>query len=354
MVTLAKKKVLFFVTPNCGGAERMTLLISKFLNPLIYEVKIVVVGPKVGSIESFIPKHMSYVHFNILNKWSFMTLRLYNFIKSEKADFVFCSLMYLNVRVILAAKLYGKCKSIVRCDNYLHVLRFDDKILVKYVYKLADKIVAQQDEMRNEFLDYCKLDKSKIISLHNPTDTELIDSMSKDSNPYLDDNVIKFVAVGHIMSQKGFDLLIESFSIYHKQNSNSHLYIIGECIHNDYYNQLQSIVMSFGLKDFVTFTGFKKNPYVWVKYADCFVLSSRFEGLPNVLLDAMYLRVPVAAFTCIPIIKRMIEEGVNGYTAEPLNVKQLAFAMEKAILIKSPKSNFKSASKADFVNLFEQ
>lgn len=63
------------------------------------------------------------------------------------------------------------------------------------------------------------------------------------------------------------------------------------------------------MSDCVFCVGFKNNPYVYMKHADCFVLSSRNEGLPNVMIEALYLGTPVAAYKCIPVIERIVDEG---------------------------------------------
>ena len=111
--------------------------------------------------------------------------------------------------------------------------------------------------------------------------------------------------------------------------------------------------MNLQLTDKVHCVGFKDNPYIYVKHADCFVLSSRNEGLPNVLIEALYLGTPSAATTCIPIIERIIENGETGYLAESENPESLAKAMINASALGRIKSTYKSATINDFTNLFE-
>jgi glycosyltransferase involved in cell wall biosynthesis len=98
--------------------------------------------------------------------------------------------------------------------------------------------------------------------------------------------------------------------------------------------------------------GYQKNPYPYIKYADCFVLSSRWEGLPNVLIEALHLGTPVAAFRCIPIIERIIDNRGNGFTAEKENVTSLAQAMSKSVDLGRIHSSYKSSQIEDFTKLF--
>ena len=106
------------------------------------------------------------------------------------------------------------------------------------------------------------------------------------------------------------------------------------------------------MQDKVHCLGFQSNPYVYVKHADVFVLSSRNEGLPNVLIEALYMSVPVAATTCIPIIERIVEVGKNGFLAESENPISLSNAMIRALELKDIESTYISGSKDDFVSLF--
>ena len=156
--------------------------------------------------------------------------------------------------------------------------------------------------------------------------------------------------------QKGFDLLIEAFSIVKKTISNVHLYILGntEGRHQDYCNMLRDIASTSGVLEDVTFVGYQDNPYIYLKYADCFVLSSRWEGLPNVMLESLYLRTPVAAFKCIPIIERIITEGKDGYLAEKEDVKSLSEAMMKACKLGRVNTSYKSSSIEDFHIIFSK
>lgn len=98
--------------------------------------------------------------------------------------------------------------------------------------------------------------------------------------------------------------------------------------------------------------GFSDNPYVYLKYADCFVLSSRWEGLPNVLVESLFLKTPVAAFKCIPIIERMVRDGVDGYLAEKENPSSLASAIINAMKMGRTNPVYRGATKDDYISLF--
>ena len=90
-----------------------------------------------------------------------------------------------------------------------------------------------------------------------------------------------------------------------------------------------------------------------MKNADCFVLSSRNEGLPNVMIEALYLGTPVAAMKCVPVIERIVEEGKNGFLAAKGNVAELADAMLNAYKLGRITSTYAPHTEEFFCQIFE-
>lgn len=115
--------------------------------------------------------------------WELVTLRLIKIIRSEKPDITFCSLMYLNSRVIFASKING-CKTVVRCDNSFKSLRFDNKLLIRLSYPFADRIISQTKEMKIEFVSSCKISPCKIEVMQNPVDVNILLEKAEEYNPY--------------------------------------------------------------------------------------------------------------------------------------------------------------------------
>ena len=113
-----------------------------------------------------------------------------------------------------------------------------------------------------------------------------------------------------------------------------------------------NLVKDKGLQDYIHFVGYDDNPYRWMKFCDCFVLPSRIEGLPNVLVEAMYLGRPVVATKCIPFISRMVDDGKNGILCETENPQALANAMIKAVDLKNFKMTYKPSTADDFIKIF--
>lgn len=346
-----KHKVLFCVPPNVGGAERVTLTIAKLLDREKYDVKVVIVGRTTGEIKEFVPDYMEIIHVKVRNIWDFTTWRLVNVFKKEKPDVCFCSLMYLNVRVILAAKIVGGIRIVVRNNIAFDRMRFDNAMLIKTLYPRADAIILQTDEMKQEMKAALKIDESKLHVIFNPIDTDSIKTKLKNAVSPFKKECQNYVFVGRIDYVKGLDVLISAFAKVAVQNQNARLFLVGKIVETDsYYQSLKKQIAELKLENYIIWTGFTNNPYQYIKYADCFVLPSRIEGLPNVLLDAMYLQVPVVATRSVPVIDRIVSPD-RGTVVDVNDDVALSVAMENAIKMKV-KELYESNNDIELTQLF--
>lgn len=350
---LNRRKVVFILPNSIGGAERMSINIANFLDKDTFDVKFVVMGKSLNPISNLIPSNYDIELIKIRNIWYFFTFRLIRLFRKEKPHVVFCSLMNLSVRVIIASKIVGGIKCIIRSDNYCNVLRKDQFWLCRATFRYADIIIAQQEDMRREIIKKLSINSDKIVTIHNPLDTKKIDLMVNTPNPYPSNNSVNYLWVARFDYWKGQDILIKSFLIVKKIVKNAHLYLVGGFDKNSkYYQEISSLIINNNLQNDIHVIGYDSNPYKWMKYCDCFVLPSRIEGLPNALIEAMYLKRPVVAARCIPIISNIIEQGYNGFLVEKEDYNNMANAMIKAITLKNFEMTYKPSTSLDFIKLF--
>lgn len=349
-----QKKVLFILQGRTGGAERVSVNISKELQKNDFKVEYVIVSDKVEDIKNLITSDPIWHHVRISNIWDFTTIKLLRLFRKARPDYVFSSVMYLNPRVIIASKLYNKdCKIIIRNCNTIKDLRFDLMYLLRKTYIYADTIIAQQEEMAEEILSQIPGTNGKVVSLFNPIDTDLIDEYCSAPNPYEDKNTIKIVWPARVSFVKGQDLLIKALHKLHNEGRLYHLYFLGRYDTGDkYYQLLMGLINEYHLEQYIHFVGHQPNPYTWIKNSNCFVLPSRNEGLPNALIEAMYIGVPVVATKCIPVISRIVCAGENGYLAEPENENSLAESIKKALSLKKVVSKNFNSDNNKFISIF--
>lgn len=134
-------------------------------------------------------------------------------------------------------------------------------------------------------------------------------------------------AMGRLVRQKGFDILLEAFSRCAERHSDWSLVILGEGPERA---SLQAYAASLGIADRVRLAGQCQEPATILKSVDLFVLSSRYEGFPNALLEAMACELPVVSTDCSGGGPReIIRDGVDGILVPPENVAALADAMDR-------------------------
>ncbi len=349
------KTAIFFLSASCGGAERMTITIAKLLNREEYDVRFVVIGREIGEIKEFVPKSYPLSLLRIRNIYDFTTLRLYRLLKRLKPQFVFCSLHYLNSRVIQAAKWGGDSKVIVRFNCEVNRLRGINKLLTRMTYPKADIIIAQTEKMQKDLEQTFSLQHDKVKTIHNLIDKDTIAAkLINLENPYKAESNKVFVWVGRFDPVKGADVVVNAFIVAAQTRDDISLYMVGKISEdNEHYLTVRSIAEASSCKERIHFVGFQDNPYKWVKNANCFVLSSRSEGSPNALFEALYLGIPAAVTRCTPNIDVIIRDGVNGYKVGVGDYYALASAMLKASELGEAKVLYNHSKKEDFIDLFK-
>lgn len=92
-----------------------------------------------------------------------------------------------------------------------------------------------------------------------------------------------------------------------------------------------SLIKELRIEDFVKLTGLKENPYAYMSRADIFVLSSFYEGFPNVLVEAMICECPVVSANCKSGPEEIIEDGQSGFLIPPGNIEALEKSIQKVL-----------------------
>jgi glycosyltransferase involved in cell wall biosynthesis len=314
-----KIKILFAIpTLNGGGAERVFVNYIRSLDIEKYDISLVLIN-KTGEFLKFIPKYVNIVDLG-KSKTKYGFFKLLKSIKYIGPELIVSTTNRMNILILMVSLFVTSKTKICLYEPSMPSAQFGEKylpryylLLMKILYRFSDYIIAQTDEMKNEIVDYYLVSNEKIIVTSNPLDTKLIDeNVCGQNNPY-NKNSINIVASGRIREEKGYEFLLKSFTKVINDNPKFKLYILGNVDDQSYMNKLKKIIHNNSLYNYVQFIGFKINPFPYYKYADLFVLSSKWEGLPNVVLETLYLKTPVVVTDCIPYFRELIDEGKNGY-----------------------------------------
>lgn len=327
-----KRKIIFFLPDlHGGGAERVAVNMLRQLDMKKFDITLVCVN-KVGIFIKLVPDSVQIIDLKS-SRTIFSVLKLRKVILELKPDVIFSTLLHTHVAVDLSMiGLQQKAMTIFRSPISPKLLLKNNQIsslmrkLVERAYRNADKVLAQTPEMKTEINTYHGTDIAKIDVIFNPIDIQFIESKLKNIDNPFDKKHTNVVAAGRLTEQKGFDVLIKSFKRVVEEDDSYRLYIIGEDIDGEK-DKLLKIISELELETYITLLGFQDNPYKFFYYSDLYVLSSRWEGLPNTVLENLYLKKPVVSTKCIPFMNVLIEDKKNGLLVDVDDISSLSRAI---------------------------
>ncbi|MBR2011004.1 MAG: glycosyltransferase [Clostridia bacterium] len=332
------KRHVFFIGTLChGGAERVISILTKHMADNGMNVKIVLYY----DAEPFYPIHPNveiiHIEKETGTKGIFKNiLWLRKYIKNN-ADVLISFLAPFNIFAIAATLGLGK-KVIVadRNDPRFVPLNTIIRRARDFLYRFANGVVVQNTDNKKYFSGAVQK-KSAVI--FNP-----IDLGDKRGQALATEKKKRIVSVGRLIKQKNQVLLIEAFADIHRDFPEYVLTIYGE---GDHRELLENRTNELGLTGFVELPGSKKGIFDLISDAELFVLSSNYEGMPNALIEAMCLGLPVVS-TAVSGTSDLIEDGANGRVVEVGNKEQLADAMREVLADDSIRKEY--AERAVLVN----
>lgn len=316
-----KKISIIFILPDLetGGAERIVTTIANHLPREKFEPKILLLRKEGGYLE-FLKDDVEIIDLKTPRIRHSLKPILME-IRKRKPDIVFSGFGEVNAYLAMFIKFFPKIKFIARETNVVskHVTRKEIRFFYKF-YNNYNKIICQSDDMLNDLIKNFKIKKEKLIKINNPVDFEFIsEKLVISEKPESFKNDFKnVVAIGNLSSRKGFDNLLEVFS--HLKDEKILLHILGDGRDKELLHQMK---FDLGLEN-VNFHGQQKNPYQYLKFADLFILSSRYEGFPNVLLEAGACGTFSLANNCPGGITEIIQPQINGEISNIENHEEFA------------------------------
>lgn len=177
-----------------------------------------------------------------------------------------------------------------------------------YLYNSYNKIIAQSQDMRDDLINNWYVKKERIYVINNPIKVKRDITIPTVEGIHGSLGCFKFVAVGRLENQKGYDILLKRMSEMSREDL-FNVDILGE---GSLFDSLNEKIFEYNLQDYVKLVGFKKDTLSYMLTANGLILPSRYEGFPNVVLEANSIGLPVFANTCPGGINEIIVDGKNG------------------------------------------
>lgn len=233
------------------------------------------------------------------------------------------------------SKFKKNYKIIGRCINTLSVeFKNTDSITRKYVtknilklfYHRIDCAIAQSIGMKDDLVRYFKFKETNVYVINNALATSF--EIELDNNNYPEFEKGNYLLyVGRFEKQKGLFMLLRAFS--QMKNKTINLYLIGQGTLKNQINEYASELM---ICDRIKILDYSPNIIDFYKKANAVVLSSLFEGFPNILVEANACGIPVVSYDMPSGPSEIIKDGINGILVEYKNEKELAIAMDKVLI----------------------
>ncbi|MFV0146890.1 glycosyltransferase [Empedobacter falsenii] len=326
-----KKKILIRIgSLRQGGAEKVLVTFLKNLSPEKYEIDLLL-NLYSGKYLKDVP---SWITIYYLNKGEMITTNrlqdipqkayrvIYQAILKEFPKLLYTYILPNKTYDIEFAAIHGMAdeilnspikssKKIVWIHNDLsNIPAYTDERL-KSFFKF-DQILVISEKINRLFLDLAttEAEKKKVVRIYNPIDVHEIKSLAAEKCDIKKaENQPTFVSIGTVFPQKGFDRLLRAHKRLLDEGFPHQVWIVGDGYD---FPTIKKLVDDLKVNDTAHLIGFKENPYPYFVLADYYILSSRYEGYPTVLFEAMVLEKPIIA-TDVSGVREMLNDGELGY-----------------------------------------
>lgn len=320
-----------------GGAERMILHLAGGIAERGHPADLVLVRPE-GPYLSLVPGNVRMIALDCTRTASSI-LPLARYLRAERPVAMLSALAHVNIAAILAVLVARSGTRLVISERNTisfaaHAssslsIRMAHR-LVPILYRKADAVIAVSKGVASDLATYARLPLQRIDVVVNPVITPRFATLSREppNHPWLAPRQPPVIlGVGRLSPQKDFSTLIEAFAIV-KQRRPARLLILGE---GPCRPELEDLAGRLDLTDSVAMPGFVENPYAFMSRAAVFALSSKWEGSPNALVEAMACGTPVVATDCESGPREILQGGRLGHLVPVADARELAEGLLAAL-----------------------
>lgn len=342
-----KKKITFFYFfLRDGGIEKTIINLANGLSKdREYDVTIFLMSSQ-GNLHSTVHKGVSVKmhNYNPFSLWQypFFLVSLCKYLMQKKPDLVITALPAANVLLLIAkflsrskAKIiiseHGPSQSWLQKRKNNPLLLFVLNKAIYHLYRHANAIVVVSEYLVSYVRQYSKLPPDSLV--HCVRSSVVVSDIAKAKKEKISHRWLKpgqppvILAVGRLHPVKNFSLLLKAFAKL-RQHTNAKLIILGEGSERQ---ALESLASSLGIEKDVDMPGFIKNPFAYMSRAKLFVLSSSYEGMPTVIIEALACGCTVVATNCVSGPSEILNDGKYGVLVPVEDEAALSAAMAESL-----------------------
>jgi glycosyltransferase involved in cell wall biosynthesis len=313
-----RRIALFMPSFRGGGAERVLLTLAQGLAEQNMAVDLVVAQNE-GPFVSQIPPAVRVVDLKA-RRVLIALPGLVRYLRQQAPHAMLSALPHANVVSVWARSLAKVATRLVLSEHTTASLSADHApqlrarllpIFMRRAYRRADAIVAVSEGAADDLAALVGLERSRITRIYNPVVTPRLFTLATEpvQHPWFGSNEPPVIlGTGRLTAAKDFETLIRAFFIV-RQRRTARLMILGE---GDQRSHLEALIEKLGIGADVTLPGFVSNPYKYMRRSAMFLLSSRWEGFGNVLVEAMACGAPVISTDCPGGPAEILEGGRHG------------------------------------------
>lgn len=287
-----KDILIFCPSIEYGGVEKNLFIITDYLSKKIGRNEVFIISGNNNHRKKFSKNVKLYTpkkNYNNSSRLFKIIISIIIFIKNfRKKDIIILSFQ-ANLTAILLAKIFAK-KIVIRSNTAPE--KFAQNLIKKFIFKFflkfSDIIIVNSLSFKKRLKEFFNLES---ICIYNSLKKN---NLKKKKIIFSKNKTLKIISVGRLTDQKDHLTLLKAFRLVTKK-INAKLMIVGK---GKNLRTLKSFVKENKLSGKVIFFGYSKNVYSLMNNSDLFVLTSKYEGLPNVLIEAQNLNLPIISSNC--------------------------------------------------------
>ena len=332
------KIALFIADFTSGGAERVYVNLAQEFTERGHNVDLVIGNAHNAVYLNELPHSVRVIDLKVARMLKSLP-QLTKYLCEHKPDVLmatrvhsccFCVLAKILTRVKTGIVLREANTVSLDLGKYSWKRKMLLGLSIRILYPLSDAMIGVSAGVVNDLNKRLPGTQKKVHLVYSPIITD--DLFAKASEPvnhrwFKNNSIPVILSAGRLTEQKKFDVLIRAFSIV-RQKVNSRLLILGE---GELRKNLEALVAELGLKNDVQLFGFDPNPFKFMAHSSLFVMSSAWEGLPGVLIQALACGCPVVSTDCPSGPREILKDGRLGKLVPVGDVQAMASAMAEAL-----------------------